>query len=223
MKDRFRAVIFDFDGIIANTEPLHCELFRRVLAEEEIKISDDDHDDRFLGINDWEGFLKAFEEVGRPLDDARRRELIERKSKYYRQRIGEIQPFRGVPELVADLASRCPLAIASGGRRREIQTVLENYGLRQHFSAVVTADDVPRSKPAPDIFLRALAELPPTSPPLTPGCCLVIEDSLQGIRAARSARMTCLAVAHSLPAGRLRDADRVVNALAGLLADDLLV
>ena len=118
MTDRFRAVIFDFDGIIANTEPLHSEIFRRVLAEEGIAISDQDHDDRFLGINDWEGFLKAFEEVGRTLDDAGRRKLVERKSAYYRERVGGILPFSGVPELLADLAKRCPLAIASGGRRR---------------------------------------------------------------------------------------------------------
>ena len=222
MTDRFRAVIFDFDGIIANTEPLHSEIFRRVLAEEGIAISDQDHDDRFLGINDWEGFLKAFEEVGRTLDDAGRRKLVERKSAYYRERVGGILPFSGVPELLADLAKRCPLAIASGGRRLEIEAVLENHGLRGHFSALVSADDVSRSKPAPDIFLRALAELPDATPPLTPRSCLVVEDSLQGIRAARSAEMGCLAVAHSLPAARLSEADRIVEGLAGLMADDLL-
>jgi beta-phosphoglucomutase-like phosphatase (HAD superfamily) len=217
-----RAVIFDFDGVIADTERLHSETFRRVLSEEKIFLTDRDHDERFLGINDRDGFTKAFAEVGRPVSAGEVKALIERKSVYYSAGIARVEIFPGVKDLVSLLAPKCLLAIASGGRRAEIEEVLRAHELREDFLAILSADEVKRSKPAPDPFLEALLALrraaPARSRALRPADCLVIEDSIPGIRAARAAGMRCIAVAHTFPKERLVEADQVVERLSDLRA-----
>ena len=215
-----RAVIFDFDGVIADTEWLHSETFRRVLSEEEIFITAREHDERFLGINDREGFAKAFQEAGRVVSAEKVQLLVERKSVYYSERIGEVRIFPGVKELVDLLARGHLLAIASGGRGAEIEAVLGAHKLRERFLSVLSADEVQRSKPAPDPFLRALEGLrraaPDRSRGLLPAECLVIEDSVPGIQAARAAGMRCIAVAHTFPREKLIGAEFVAEKLSDL-------
>jgi len=221
-----RAVIFDFDGVVADTEGLHFECFAGALAEEGIAITREDHDRLFLGINDRAGFAKAFEEAGRKLSPEACASLIERKSRSYRRRMGEIRLFPGVARLLEGLAARVPLAIGSGGRAVEIDAVLRSNGVCRHFIAIVSADDVFRSKPQPDCFLRAMEALRERSPALggriEPAECLVVEDAPPGIEAARAAGMPCLAVAHTFPPESLAGADRVVGRLGDLIAEDLL-
>ncbi len=221
-----RAIIFDFDGVIADTEWLHSETFRRVLAEEGVFLPGADHYDRFLGINDRAGFALAFAGAGRKASAAEIAALVERKSAYYTSRLDEVKPFPGIVELVPALSNRCPLAIASGGHAAEIDAVLRAHGLRDRFLAVVSADEVKRSKPAPDPFLGALRALRRATRAratnLSPAECLVIEDSIQGIRGAKAAGMQCLAVAHTYAAEKLTEADRVVGSIAEVKADELL-
>lgn len=221
-----RAVIFDFDGVIADTEWLHSETFRRVLAEEGISVAAGEHDERFLGINDRAGFAKAFWEVGRSLSPVDRRALLDRKSADDSARIAEVKPYRGAREIIEALSARCPLAIASGGRAAEIDAVLRAHGLREHFLAIASAGDVERSKPAPDAFLAALERLRRAAPArangLRPAGCLAIEDSLPGIEAAKAAGMRCLAVAHTYPPEKLAAADRVARSIGELRAEEIL-
>ncbi len=223
---RARAVIFDFDGVIADTEWLHSDTFRKVLEEEGIRITPEDHDRRFLGINDRAGFALAFEDAGRALESGEVVRLVERKSVYYGARIEEIRPFPGAAELVRALAARGPLAIASGGRRHEIEAILIANGLRRDFRAILSADDVARSKPDPEGMLLAFealrAEESGRWSDLEPAECLVIEDSLPGIDAAHAAGMRCVAVAHTYPRERLGGADRVVERIADLRAEEVI-
>ncbi len=222
----FQAVLFDFDGVIADTEWLHSETFRKVLAEEGIHINDEDHDARFLGINDRTAFVKAFAEVNRTITPGDVESLAARKSAHYTRKLGEVRPFAGVVELVGTLAARAPLAIASGGRGTEIDAILRAHGLRQHFLAVYSADEIPRSKPAPDLFLAAFEAIRVARPRhhgvLRASDCVVIEDSIHGIHAAKAAGMHCVAVAHTYPRERLGAADRIVEKIADLSADDLI-
>lgn len=224
----YRAILFDFDGVVANTEPIHSEIFRAVLAREGIHLTAQDHDERFLGVNDWAGFPKAFREVGRTLDPERARELVEEKSGLYRQRRHEVEPFRGVPNLLEAISNTCGLAIASGARGLDIEAILKEHDLFHHFRTIVSADEVSRSKPEPDVFLAALENLRKSQGPaqnldtLTPQECLVVEDSPNGVRAAKAAGMDCLAVATSVRASELQEADRVVETLAFLSANELL-
>ncbi|MBI4603602.1 MAG: HAD family phosphatase [Planctomycetes bacterium] len=221
-----RAIIFDFDGVLADTEPLHSETFRRVLAEEGIHLTDREHTERFIGINDRAGFEKAFAEAGRELLPDALEGLLARKSAYYSARVAEVPLFPGVLELVQELSSSCLLAIASGGREVEIDAVLARHRIGPRFQAIVSADRVARSKPAPDVFLEAVARLracvPGAAPELVPAACVAVEDSATGIEAALAAGLRCVAVAHSFPAERLRRAHRVVERIGLLTADALL-
>ena len=221
-----RAVIFDFDGVIADTEWLHFECFSRVLAEEGILISTQDHDQRFLGINDRAGFAKAFLEVSRPLPPEACGHLVERKSAYYRRRLGEIRLFPGVADLLRALAARVPLGIGSGGRGEEIEAVLRAHGVRDLFEALLSADHVFRSKPAPDCFVQAMEALRQCAGRLAGRLgaqeCLVVEDSVPGVEAAKAAGMRCLAVAHTFPKELLSQADRVVERIGALAVEEML-
>jgi len=210
-----RAVIFDFNGIIVDDEPIHFELFQKVFAEEGIELSKPAYYARYLGFDDRGAFSFGYREHQRELSDAKLVELIERKAVYYQDAIrNHVAIFPGVKALVASLADQLPLAVASGALRNEIETILATAGLIQHFKAIVSAEDVERGKPEPDIFLKALAALNGhTGNTIQPSECVVIEDSKEGIKGARRAGMKCLAVTNSHPAELLGDASMIVTSL----------
>jgi HAD superfamily hydrolase (TIGR01509 family) len=212
-----RAVIFDFNGILVNDEPIHGELFRGVLLEEGLSLSDKEYYERYLGMDDRGCFRAVFRDRGRPLDDAALARLIERKAGYYRASIADrMVVFPGVKELVPRLSARFPLAVASGALRDEIDLVLGSFGLRNFFRAIASAEDVAAGKPDPGIFLKALHGINDGEPGdlIRPSECLVIEDSKEGILAANRAGMKCLAVTNSYPAGELKSANAVTESLA---------
>ena len=212
-----RAVIFDFNGIIVDDEPIHFELFRRVLAEEGIVLTKTDYYRRYLGFDDRGAFTAAYRDQRRQLDEAELVRLVERKAVYYKKAIqNDVKIFPGVQTLVGTLARMLPLAVASGALRHEIETILSAAKLLKHLPIIISAEDVNHGKPAPEIFLKALARLnaqPGNSPPLAAADCLVIEDSKEGIRGALRAGMKCLAVTNSHPAELLKEANAVVRSL----------
>ena len=212
-----RAFIFDFNGIIVDDEPIHLELFQRVLREESIDLSEPDYYARYLGMDDRGCFKAAFHEHDRELTETALAELVDRKAVYYREAIqNRMHVFPGVKKLVPLLAARFPLAIASGALRSEIETILAAIGLKEHFRAITSAEDVKEGKPEPEIFLKTLSLLNSKlnhANPIKPAECLVVEDSKEGIRGARRAGMKCLAVANSHPAEKLTEADGVVKSL----------
>ena len=210
-----RALIFDFNGIIVDDEPIHFELFRRVLAEEGIVLTEEDYYARYLGFDDRGAFSAAYQEHGLPLDQPLLARLIDRKAIYYQNEIrNKARIFPGVEKLVADLAPVFPLAVASGALRQEIEAILAKAGLLKHFTVVISAEDVNRGKPEPEVFLKALAALnAQNGASILAADCLVIEDSREGIRGARRAGMKCLAVSNSHPAELLREANAVVSSL----------
>jgi beta-phosphoglucomutase len=212
-----RAVIFDFNGIIVDDEPIHFELFQKVLAEEGIVLTEQDYYARYLGMDDRGCFATAFREHGKEITESHLAALIKRKAGYYLDAIKkQMKLFPGVKTLVSDLARHFPLAIASGALRNEIELILSTVRLRDHFQAIVSAENVKTGKPDPEIFLQALSQLNSTlvdSDSIAAAECLVIEDSKEGIRAARKAGMRCLAVTNSHPAEDLDEADAVVKSL----------
>lgn len=220
-----RAVIFDFNGIIVDDEPIHFALFRQVLGEEGIVLSEAEYYARYLGFDDRSAFTAAHREHGRPLTDDDLARLIERKAAYYEDAIKtNLRVFPGVGTLVGALARELPLAIASGALRHEIEAILSSLELLPLFRVIVSAEDVARGKPEPEIFLKALAGLNAARAAersIAPAECLVIEDSKEGIRGARRAGMKCLAVTNSHPADLLHDADAVVDSLERLSLTDL--
>jgi beta-phosphoglucomutase len=212
-----RVVIFDFNGIIVDDEPIHFELFRRVLAEEGMELTAQDYYARYLGFDDRGAFTAAYREHRRILDNQQLARLIDRKAVYYQKVIQDkLKIFPGVPTLVATLARTLPVALASGALRHEIETILATAGLLKHFAVIISAEDVNQGKPEPEIFLKALARINAqleNGPPIAAADCLVIEDSKEGIRGALRAGMRCLAVTNSHPAELLNEAHAVVRSL----------
>ncbi|MFN7947209.1 MAG: HAD family phosphatase [Blastocatellia bacterium] len=219
MNAGLKAIIFDFNGVIVDDEPLHLELFRRVLEEEGLSLSDEDYHEKYLGYDDRGAFTAALADQGREAraaDQTYIESLIERKARYYLDAINErMLLFPGVVELARRMAEKFPLAIASGALRHEIELVLKRGELRDCFRVIVASEDVSACKPDPEGYVKALALLNETMQrSIEPAQCLVIEDSVAGIEAARRAGMRCLAVTNSYTAAELTAADAVVTSLA---------
>ncbi|MBS1786175.1 MAG: HAD family phosphatase [Acidobacteria bacterium] len=213
-----KAVIFDFNGIIVDDEPLHLELFRRVLGEESIALTDEDYHAKYLGYDDRGCFTAALNDAGRAelaSDVMFVAELIKRKANYYYEAIeGRFLLFPGAADLVKTLAANYPLAIASGALRGEIEVVLQRGGIRECFKEIIASEDVTICKPDPEGYNKALAALNALGvDQIHPNECLVIEDSVAGVEAAKRAGMWCLAVTNSYKADELAKADWIVSSL----------
>lgn len=207
-----RAVIFDFDGVIADTEPLHFEGLRRTLATIGIPLTEADYYANYLGFDDRGCILEALRVNQRPSTDSIVQDLMQQKAVAYLASIRDhLVIFPGVREFVEEAAALFPIAIASGALRPEIELILDEAGLRKAFRHITSAEDVTRSKPHPEPFLHALAGLNRqlVSPVLAPNDCLVIEDSLPGIRAAKAAGMKVLAVTNTHTVQDLHEADAI--------------
>jgi len=211
-----RAAVFDFDGVIVDSEPLHFRSLREALLSEQIEITHAEYWDHLLAHDDRSSIRVAFERRGeRP--DADRLARVERaKVERFAELIPEIPVFPGAREVIVALAAELPLAIASGARHDEIEAILTGIGLRDAFVAVVGAQDVSRSKPDPAPYLEAARRLESRVAGLVPGECVAFEDSLPGVMSALGAGMKVIGVAHSYPAAKLRSAHRVVDSLAAL-------
>ncbi len=218
-----KAIIFDCDGVIADTEPIHMSAFQRVLSEEGITLREEDYFARYLALDDRGCFRKAFAGRGDSLTDEALNEAVARKSAYVGPAMeADLKLLPGAAEFIELAARSYPLAVASGALRHEIELVLKFGGLRDCFRAIVSAEDVERSKPHPDPFIKACHLLNAFSDtPIEPADCLVIEDSIHGIRAAHEAAMRCLAITNSYPADRLAEADLIVDSLATLSLRDV--
>lgn len=224
-----RAVLFDFNGVLVDDEPLHLRLMQRVLEEEGIPpFSEETYWRRLVGLDDRGAFRELLEDAGEPVDTPRLMRLIARKSSYYQECIRrEGYPFfPGAAELVRRLAPRLHLGIVSGALRDEVEGALSQERLRQSFRVLVTAEDVAASKPDPEGYRRAIEGLNSAPPPpdrlLHPHEVLAVEDTRAGIQAARGAGLVTLAVAHTYRADQLRDAERVVASIRDLSVEELL-
>lgn len=195
------ALIFDFDGVITDTEPLHYAVFHAVLGEVGISLSKDEYYSHYIGFDDKGCFEAALQAHGRTVSRAAIDDLVARKASAFMEQLRtRLMLYPGVEAFIHQAASRLPLGIASGALRHEIEYVLKEAGLWGCFSHITSAEDVARGKPDPEPFLHALKGLntiPAFQAPLTAMECLVIEDSIPGILAAHAAGMKVLAVANT--------------------------
>jgi beta-phosphoglucomutase len=218
------AMIFDFDGVIADTEPLHFFSFRQTLAEIGISLTESDYYANYLGYDDRGCFTTALSEHQRPTDPVTLAQLMQRKAHAYLESVKKLSViFPGVREFVRESAAAYPLAIASGALRHEIEVLLEQAGLRKEFLHITSAEDVTRGKPDPQPFLHALNGLnrQRMEHTITAESCLVIEDSIPGIRGATTAGMKVLAVANTHTIQDLHDAHAVVRNLSQVRLSEL--
>jgi len=212
-----RAVLFDCDGVIADSEPVHLRAFQEVLAPLGITITPAEYLERYLGFDDRGVFTEALRIGGRPADPATIASLTAAKAVHFRRMLAaETRIYPGVTDLVRAFAD-VPLAVVSGALRDEIDVILRAAGIRDAFAVIVAAEDVRAGKPDPEGFTRALERLRGIAGAIAPAECLVIEDSHAGLEAARRAGMRRLAVTNSYAAAELEPlADLVVATLANL-------
>ena len=217
-------VIFDFDGVVVDTEPLHYRAFQEILMPLGLGYSWDSYVAYDLGFDDRDAFRAAFLNGGVPLEDSVLGTLIESKAKAFLDIIAAgVKPYPGVVELISLISGRLPLAICSGALRSDILPILQQFGLSDAFDVIVTADDVTTSKPDPTCYRVTVEKLSCLYPDrgVTSTGCIVIEDTPGGIAAARGAGLTVIGVTNSYPADLLAGASRIVDSLAGLTLDDL--
>ena len=221
-----RAVIFDLDGTIVETEPIHFAAFNEVLGAEGIKIESDDYYQRLIGYNDHDCFAAVLREHGETASEDRIVGLTARKTTIYQAMVAERDVvYDGAEKFVRDCAKRFPLMIATGTLRAEAEAILRSAGLRDLFLDIIAAEDVARGKPEPDGFNLALGRfgfILRQRDPILPAECLVVEDTPAGIAAAHRAGMKVLAICATAPAASLADADVVRPSMLGLDLDDVL-
>jgi len=196
-------VIFDLDGVLVDSSAFHRESWRLVGRERGFEMSDEFFW-RTFGMPNRQILPMLF---GDELSEEAMLELSERKEEVFRSlAAGRIRALPGAIELVrAVTAERLPIALGSSTPRSNIEAILAALGIRSDFTQIVCADDVVEGKPHPEVFLKAAATLA-----LPPQDCVVIEDAVVGVDAARAAGAACLAVATTHAADKLRHAHRVV-------------
>ena len=207
-----KAIVFDFDGVLADSEPLHLRAYQQVLSPLGVTLSRDEYYGRYLGYDDEGVFTKLAAVHGVELDARRLQSLIADKGRVFDAMIesGEVL-YPGASDCVARMAAAYPLGIASGALRHEIEAILRSGRLSPHFRFIVASGDTPEGKPAPDPYIRAAA-----LHGRAPHECIAIEDSHWGIESARTAGLRCIAITHTYPRDQLSMADAVVDSLAEL-------
>lgn len=211
-----KAVIFDFDGIIVDTEPLHYRAYQEIFVPLGLGFPWEEYVSRYIGFDDREIFSRVFAAGDHVPGLEEIRLLVAEKAAIFQKiALSEIQPYPGVAELIGRLYPIIPLALCSGAVRTDVIPILKRLGLFDSFDAVVTADDVAASKPDPESYMLAVRKLSLAHPNrgIRPWNCIAIEDTPTGIASAKAAGIPVLAVTNSHSAERLFDAGLIVDSL----------
>jgi beta-phosphoglucomutase len=212
------AVIFDFDGVIVDTEPLHYKAFQEILVPLGLGYSWQEYLDLYMGFDDRDAFRESFRAAGRTLSADALKNMIDAKAEAFLKIVSVgVAPYPGVVELIRSISGNLPLGLCSGALRSDIDPILAQLGLSDAFDTLVTADEVAASKPDPQSYrltLQRLQELFPDR--IAAAASLAIEDTPAGIASATGAGLKVLSVTNSYPEDRLTGACRVVDSLAGV-------
>jgi len=204
-KEDARGVVFDLDGVLIDSEPLHLRAFQEVLAGYGVSLGEDVYFTTYLVLPDRDV-------LGRLLPDPDRLdEALAAKQRRYLELVAT-----GVPAFADGLAllagtSGWRVGLATGSLRDEAELALRSLGVRDRFQAIVAIEDCRRGKPDPEPYRLAAAALG-----LSPDRCVAVEDAPGGVRAAKRAGMRCVAVTHTCARERLAEADAVVDDLGAV-------
>ncbi len=217
------AVLFDFNGVIIDDERVHLELFQEVLSQRGVFLDEDRYWTEFLGMDDRGCFQGAWSlSRGEPPAISLLEQLIREKAELYRLRLEKGLPlYKGAVPLIRALSEKLPLGIVSGALRGEIERTLELARLSDLFRFVVSAEDTERGKPDPQGYSLGFSHLKNSGFPGRESDVLVIEDSVQGVEAAKSAGMKAFAVGHTYPVPALFHADRVFAHIEDIRPEDV--
>jgi beta-phosphoglucomutase len=228
------AVIFDFNGVLVDDESVHFALFREILEQQGVVITERDYHERYLGYDDRECFRAALTDAGQTVDRRRLDGLVARKAvRYVEVARHGLRYFPAAREAIESLSARWPIAICSGALRAEIELALQNLGQFERVAAIISAEDTEKCKPDPQGYLLALTALrvnvtaerstgasrsKPHRHEFMPAECLVVEDSVAGIQSAKGAGMKAIGVPNTYSSDDLRraGADEVIADLTSL-------
>ena len=210
-----QAIIFDFDGVLVDSEPLHYRAFVETVRPLGVTFDYEHYRQHYIGFDDRDAFRAISGEFTIEMDENRINELISSKAAAFARIVSAgITPMPGAVELLREAAATVPVALCSGALAQDISLILPQLGeggVAGCFKAMVTADDVQRSKPDPQSYVLAAQRLG-----IAPGNCMAIEDTPAGIASAKAAGLYALGVASSFPAEDLVQADRTVESLSGV-------
>jgi HAD superfamily hydrolase (TIGR01509 family) len=213
-----QAIVFDFDGVIANSEPLHLKAFQQALAGDGVVLDANEYYGRYLGYDDVGVFEALARDRALPWTGRHVTELVARKGMKLQAMIsgGDVL-FPGAAAFIRAAAAEVPIAIASGALRHEIMEIVEAAALNELFAAIVASGDTPEGKPSPSPYLLAFERLQQAAAnPLNPQRCVAIEDSVWGLESARQAGLRCVGVTTSYTAAELPGAELIVEGLHAL-------
>jgi len=217
-----KAVIFDFDGVIVDTEPLHYKAFQRILEPLGLGFSWNEYVETYMGFDDRDAFREAFSAKGQQtLSLTELNQLVCDKALVFQDVISDgVTAYPGVIELIKKLhANGTPLAICSGALLSDILPILDLLGISTCFDLIVTADDVQKSKPDPESYQLTFQKLNSlhTDKKLTLDNTIVIEDTPAGIKSANGAGLNVIGVTNSYPRENLSAALHIVESLSVLV------
>ncbi|MBL7133591.1 MAG: HAD family phosphatase [Phycisphaerae bacterium] len=211
------AVIFDFDGVVVDSEPIHLMGFQRVLARAGVEMTEQEYYEKYLGFDDRDCFAAVSHDKGADFTPDQVRRMTADKTLVVKQALaGSARALPGAVELISAIArAGVPLAICSGALRDEIVIASATVGVGDLFDVIVAAEDVRRGKPDPEGYRLSVEGLTRhLGRAVDPARCIVVEDSPAGITAGKAAGAAVLGVTTSYPADALAEADRIVASLA---------
>jgi HAD superfamily hydrolase (TIGR01509 family) len=207
-----QAIVWDFDGVIVDSEPLHYRAFSEVARPLGITFSWEQYLETYIGFDDRDAFRAMLGS-----DDHRLPDLVAQKADAFQNAVNEgVEAIPGAIELIEHVAAHLPQMVCSGASLQDIELVLDKLKLRHHFRDVVSADDVAHSKPDPQSYILAVEKLG-----LDASECMAIEDTAAGIASARGAGLWTLGLTSTSDRETLRNAHRVVDTLEGVTVDQI--
>ena len=223
MTAALQAIVFDFDGVIADSEPLHLRAFQQVLASEGIELTRSEYFSQYLGFDDVGMFEALARDRGIQLDTRRIAALVAEKGLALQEMMrADSVLFPGAKAFLQAAAAAVPIAVASGALRHEIDEIVHAAGIAPLFTTIVAAGDTPESKPSPapyELAFRQLRER--TGRTLDPRKTVAIEDSRWGLESARGAGLRLVGVTNSYPAHELPGAELIAGGLGDLTLEAL--
>lgn len=220
------AIIFDFDGVIVDTEPIHYKAFQKLLEPMGLGYSWQDYVDIYMGFDDRDAFIEAFSAKGKTISSSVLNNLISKKADFFQKTIQEgITAYPGATNLIKNLHHKhVPLAISSGALRSDIMPILKQLGISDCFEIIITADDVTKSKPDPECYRIAFERLRNSNQlsAISQNSTIAIEDTPAGIEAAINAGLKVVAITNSYPRDNIMKANKIIDSLEELLGFNIL-
>lgn len=198
-------LLFDFDGVFADTEPFHYKAFASVCRKYGIRITWNEYKKKFIAYDDKDAFKNIFKmKRGKAPGGALLKKLLEEKSGIIKKMLPDVKPYEDAVEFIKELPSKIKCGIVSGALKSEILFLLKKFGIYNRFIFILSAEDLKIGKPSSYPYLYAFRILKKFDRAIKKNDVVVVEDSINGVISAKNAGFRVLAVTHTYPSGLLK-------------------